>query len=76
MKIKVMDLWMQTEGTQLIFVMNCSMLHFFKFASRMSQIAQILVLAFKIFRGGGGYALGPPWKFPLFYSLAIPGSAH
>ena len=30
MKIKMMDLWMQIEGTKLIFVMNFSVLHFFK----------------------------------------------
>ena len=52
MKIKMMDLCMQTEGTQLIFVMNFSVLHFFRFARRMPQIAQILVLTFKIFRVG------------------------
>ena len=41
MQIKMMDLWMQIEGTKLIFIMNFSVLHFFKFASRMPQIAQI-----------------------------------
>ena len=47
---------MQIEGTKLIFIMNFSVLHFFKFASRMPQIAQILVLTSKNFggRGGGG----------------------
>ena len=44
---------MQIEGTKLIFVMNFGVLHFFKFASRMPQIAQILVSTFKIFWGGG-----------------------
>ena len=34
---------MQIEGTKLIFIMNFSVLDFFKFASRMPQI-----------RGGGG----------------------
>ena len=34
---------MQIEGTKLIFVMNFSVLDFFKFVSRMPQIAQILV---------------------------------
>ena len=43
MKIKMVDLWLQIEVTKLIFVMNFSVLHFFKFASRMPQIAQILV---------------------------------
>ena len=44
MTIRMMDLWMQIEGTKLIIVMNFSVLHFFQFASRMSQIAEILVL--------------------------------
>ena len=34
---------MQFEGTELIFIMNFSALGFFKFASRMPEIAQILV---------------------------------
>ena len=50
MKIKMMDLQMQIEDTQLIFVMNFSVLDFFKFASRMPQTAQILVSTFKILR--------------------------
>ena len=41
---------MQIEGTKLIFIMNISVLDFFKFVSRMPQIAQILVLTFEIFR--------------------------
>ena len=53
MKMKMMDLWTQTEGVKLIFVMNFSALHFFSFASRMPQIAQILVSTFKIFREEG-----------------------
>ena len=40
MKIKMMHLWMQIEGTKLIFIMNFSVLDFFKFASRIPQIAQ------------------------------------
>ena len=36
---------------KLIFIMNFGVLDFFKFASRMPQIAQILVLTFNIFRG-------------------------
>ena len=61
---------MQIEGTKLIFVMNFSVLHFFKFSTRMSQIAQILVLTFKIFRGGGGGrdAPGLPRNFFFFFS--------
>ena len=73
MKIKVMDLWMQIEGTKLIYIMNFSMLDFCKFASRTPQIAQILVLTFKLFPRE--HAPGPTHKFPLFYSLAIPDSA-
>ena len=34
---------MQIEGTKLIFIMNFSVLHFFKFGSRKPQIAQTLV---------------------------------
>ena len=45
----MVDLWLQIEGTKLIFIMNISGLDFFKFASRMPQIAQILVSTFKIF---------------------------
>ena len=41
---------MQTDGTKLIFVMNFSVPDFFKFASRLPQIAQILVSTFKIVR--------------------------
>ena len=50
-----MGLWMQTEGTKQICIMNFSVLDFFKFASRMPQIAQIkIVLIFQFFRGEGG----------------------
>ena len=76
---------MQIEGTKLIFVMNFSVLHFFKFASRVLQIAQILVSTFKIFwrglgRGreeGGGGGRGMPrtlLEISSFFSLSIPGS--
>ena len=47
----MMELWMQIEGRKLIFVMNLGVLDFFKFASRMSQILQILVSTFNIFTG-------------------------
>ena len=64
---------MKTEGTRPIFVINFCVLHFFKFAFRMPQIAQILVSTFKIFWGVGGC----PWtplEISSFFSLAIPGS--
>ena len=48
---------MQIDGMKLVFVMNCSVIHFFKSPSRMPQIALILVTTFKIFRGDHG--LGP-----------------
>ena len=78
-KIKMVDLWMQFEGSKLIIIVNFSVLDFFKFAFRMPQIAQILVSTFKIFRRerGGGEAPcprttpppppPPPWKFHLFF---------
>ena len=69
-----MYLCMQLEGTKLIFIMNFSVLDFSKFAPRMPQIAQVkLISTFKIFRGEGECP-GHPYKFPLFLSLAIPGS--
>ena len=71
MKIKMIDPWMQTEGTKLILVMNFSVLDFFKFASRMSQIAQILALDFQNFPGGwgeGAYPCPPPPPCPLAIS--------
>ena len=58
MKIRIMDLWMQIEGRKLIFIMNFSVLDFFKFASRMPQIAHILVLIFKNYPWE--HAPGPP----------------
>ena len=59
---------MQIEGTKLIFIINISVLDFFKFASRMPQIAQILVSTFKIFRGS--MPPDPPGKFLSFFSLS------
>ena len=54
---------MQMEGTKLIFIMNFSVLDFFKFTSRMPQIAQVkLVSTFKIFR----HAPDPPRNFLFF----------
>ena len=58
---------MQIEGTKLIFIINISVLDFFKFASRMPQIAQILVSTFKIFRGG--MPPDPPRNFLFFFFL-------
>ena len=55
---------MQIEGTKLIFIINISVQDFFKFASRMPQIAQILVSTVKIFWGGGGGG-GPCPRTPL-----------
>ena len=55
----------------MIFVVNFSVLDFFKFTSIMPPIAQILVSIFKIFQGG--MTLDLPRNF-LFFSLAIPGS--
>ena len=45
--------------------MNITVLDFFKFASRMPQIAQILVSTFKIFRGS--MLPGPPKNFLFFF---------
>ena len=61
----MVDLWLQIEGTKLIFIMNISVLDFFKFASRMPQIAQILVSTFKIFRGS--MPPDPPRNFLSFF---------
>ena len=69
--MKVIDLWMQIEDTKLIFIMNLSVLDFFKFASKMPQIAQIFVLTFKIFQWGHA---PHPLRNSSFFSLAIPGS--
>ena len=52
--------------------MNISVLDFIKFASRMPQIAQILVSTFKIFRGG--MPLDPSGNCLFFFPWAIPGS--
>ena len=68
---------MQIEGTKLIFVMNFSVLDFFKFVSRMPQIAQVLVSTFKTFREGkrgeGGNA-PDLLEISSVFLLAIPGS--
>ena len=49
---------MQIEGRKLILIMNFSVLEFFKFASRMAQIAQILVSTF--INVQGEHVPGPP----------------
>ena len=60
MKIKVMDLWMQIEGTKLIYFTNFSVQDFFKFVSKMPQIAQILVSTFPgRWEGGRGRCHAP-----------------
>ena len=64
-----MDLWKQIEGIKLIFVMNCSVLHFFKFESRMPQIAQVLVSTFKIFRQGENRK---EWRKLVVKSTVVP----
>ena len=65
MKIQIIDLWMQIEVRKLIFIMNFSVLDFFKFASRMPQTAQILVSTFKIFQGS--MPPDPPRYFLIFF---------
>ena len=55
---------MQIEGTKLIVIMNISVLDFFKFASRMPRVAQILVSTFKIF--WGTMPPDPPRNFLFF----------
>ena len=64
---------MQIEGTKLIFIMNISVLDFFKLDSRMPQIAQILVSTFKFFQGS--MPPDPHRNFLFFFPWAIPGSA-
>ena len=66
---------MQIEGTKLIFIMNFSVLYFFKFAPRMPQIAQILVLTFKIFQGSMPLDLHRN-VLSFFCPLAVPGSEN
>ena len=48
MKIKMMDLWIQIEGTELMFIVNFSVLCAF----RMPQIVQSLVSTFRVVRRG------------------------
>ena len=69
---------MQIEGRKLMFILNFSVLDFFKVASRMPQTAQILVSTFKIFQGS--MPPDPPTYYSsfffFFFSLAIPGSVE
>ena len=65
---------MQIGGTKLIFIINISVLDFFKFASRMPQIAQILVSTFKIFRGG--MPPDPPRNFLFFFLEQFQALKH
>ena len=67
MKIKMMDLCNQIESTKLMFIMNLSVLDFFKLASRMPQIAQILVSTFKISRGEVGRGGMTPVEISSFF---------
>ena len=70
---------MQIEGTKLIFIMNFSVLEFFKFASRIPQIIQILVSTFKIFQGRWGRGACPQSPVEIssfFFSLVVPGSGY
>ena len=53
----------------MIFIMNLCVLDVFKFASRMLQIAQILVLTFNIFRGSMPHR--SPKTFPPFFSFSF-----
>ena len=54
--------------------MNINVLDFFKFASRMPQIAQMLVLTFNIFRGGGGGGGGGAWGREEGWGRGVGGS--
>ena len=69
---------MQIEGTKLTFIINISVLNFFNFASRMPQIAKILVSTFKIFQGGGGggHAPDPPRNFLFFFLEQFQALKH
>ena len=72
LKIKMMDLWMQIEGSKLIFVMNFSVLDFFKFGSRNASDCTDFSLDFQNFSNGACH-LNPHWYFLVFFALAIPG---
>ena len=71
MKIKMIGWWMQNEGTKLTFIMNFSVLVYSSFASRMPQIAQIVVFDFQHFPRG----MPPdPLEISFFLSWAISAS--
>ena len=63
-KIKMMDLWMQIEGTKQTFIMNFSGLDY----------SNLFPECLKLHRFSEGHAVGAHTKFPLFFSLAIPAS--
>ena len=73
---------MQTEGTKLIFIMNFSVLGFFKFAPKNASNCTDFSLDFFRGRLGGtppnvaGWEGMPPdpGRNLLFFSLVIPGS--
>ena len=52
MKIKMMDLWIQIEGRKLIFIMNFSVLDFFKFVSQNASNCTDFSLDFHNFSRG------------------------
>ena len=62
---------MQIEGTKLVFIMFFSVLDFFKFASQLPQITQILALTFNIFwKPPPPSPRNSPTNFLFFFSLA------
>ena len=60
MKIKVMDLWMQIVGTKLIFVMNFSVLYFFKLPPEYLKLHRFWSRLSKFSLGGGRGGGGMP----------------
>ena len=68
MKIKMIDLSMQIESRKLIFIIHFSELDFFKFATRMPQIAQILVSKFQ--KCSRGACLWIPLNISSFFGFS------
>ena len=54
MKIKMMDLWMQTECTKLIFIMNVSVLHFLKLPPEYLKLQRFWSRLSNFSEGGRG----------------------